>query len=69
MADMDKHVSVFLPWAIAIKLTATTTRKLGDLSSFIVDREIELLDTLQSKLLECRPQLLKAHRIIMELDW
>nr|WJN24917.1 DNA mismatch repair protein [Farysia itapuensis] len=43
--------------------------KLGDLSSFIIDREIEILDELHNKLVEYRPQLIRAHNIIMELDW
>nr|DBA11337.1 TPA_inf: MSH5 [Testicularia cyperi] len=41
---------------------------MGDLASFIVDREIEILDALQTELLRCCPQLVKAHAALQELD-
>jgi len=43
--------------------------QLGDLASFITDREIEILDGLQQLLAECTPTLLASHAALSQLDW
>ncbi|SPO21065.1 related to MutS protein homolog 5 [Ustilago trichophora] len=42
--------------------------QLGDLASFIVDREIEIMDGLQTILGECSPVLLAAHVALSQFD-
>nr|DBA11336.1 TPA_inf: MSH5 [Sporisorium reilianum f. sp. reilianum] len=41
---------------------------LGDVASFIVDKEIEILDGLQSMLQQCSPVLLAAHAALCQID-
>ncbi|KAJ9476686.1 MutS-like protein [Pseudozyma hubeiensis] len=41
----------------------------GDVASFIVDKEIEILDRLQTLLQECTPVLLAAHAALAQIDW
>ncbi|KIS72050.1 uncharacterized protein UMAG_12155 [Mycosarcoma maydis] len=41
---------------------------LGDIASFIVDKEIEILDSLQSVLQKCSPVLLAAHAALCQID-
>lgn len=43
--------------------------QLGDVASFIVDKEIEILDGLHSMLNECGPALLTTHAACTQLDW
>jgi hypothetical protein len=43
--------------------------QLGDVSSFIVDREIELLDGLHAVLDDSITDLLAAHTALCQLDW
>ncbi|GAC93299.1 DNA mismatch repair protein [Pseudozyma hubeiensis SY62] len=40
----------------------------GDVASFIVDKEIEILDRLQILLQECSPILLAAHAALAQID-
>uniref|UniRef100_V5F3J5 DNA mismatch repair protein MutS core domain-containing protein n=1 Tax=Kalmanozyma brasiliensis (strain GHG001) TaxID=1365824 RepID=V5F3J5_KALBG len=42
---------------------------LGDIASFVVDKEIEILDGLQTLVKECSPTLLAAHAAITQIDW
>ncbi|CDW99651.1 hypothetical protein [Sporisorium scitamineum] len=42
--------------------------QLGDVASFIVDKEIEILDELQSLLQQCSPGLLAAHAALCQID-
>ncbi|SNX81798.1 related to MutS protein homolog 5 [Melanopsichium pennsylvanicum] len=41
---------------------------LGDLASFVVDREIDIIDGLQALVKECSPTLLAAHFALSQLD-
>lgn len=41
---------------------------LGDIASFIIDKEIEILDSLQSVLQKCSPVLLAAHAALCQID-
>ena len=43
--------------------------QLGDVASFIVDKEIEILDGLQTLVQQCSPVLLSAYAALSQIDW
>lgn len=74
MTSLDHDVSIigrsqsFLP-ATTDVCCHFTLPQLGDIASFIVDKEIEILDGLQTLVKECSPTLLAAHAAITQIDW
>lgn len=77
MKTMDEHVSITL---VHEKVSLETREvdssnanvelhQLGDLASFVVDREIEIVANLQTLVKECSPTLLAAHSAMSQLDW
>ena len=75
MIDMDQHVCHRCRFTSRMSLVTDRNLsfrfvyQLGDLASFIVDREIEILDGLHTLLAESCAQLIKAYSALLELDW
>ncbi|SPO20146.1 related to MutS protein homolog 5 [Ustilago trichophora] len=70
LADTSLEQQFASDVAVYLKNSRMTTmdQHLGDLASFIIDREIEILDGLQTILGECSPVLLTAHGALSQLD-
>nr|DBA11330.1 TPA_inf: MSH5 [Kalmanozyma brasiliensis] len=70
LADSTLEQQFSSPENVYLKNNRMTSldHDLGDIASFVVDKEIEILDGLQTLVKECSPTLLAAHAAITQID-